>query len=88
MRNTSVSPRKPPSFAAFSHGAEADFAGAEAGAVTAGTFIDSSPCAFTLNARPRKSLGCKCPVELFLREGTFDFRAYWAAKLKTVALGA
>ena len=44
--------------------------------------------AFTLNARPRKSLGWKCPAELFLPEGTFDFRAYWAAKLKPVALGA
>lgn len=44
--------------------------------------------AFTLNARPRKSLGWKCPAELFLPEGTFDFRAYWAAKLNTVALGA
>lgn len=42
--------------------------------------------AFTLNVRPLKSLGWKCPVELFLPEGTFDLRAYWAAKLKPVAL--
>lgn len=46
--------------------------------------------AFKLNARPRKSLGWKCPAELFLPEGEFDFQAYWASQLKlpTVALGA
>ena len=45
--------------------------------------------AFKLNARPRKSLGWKCPAELFLPEGEFDFQAYWANKLKltSVALG-
>ena len=45
--------------------------------------------AFQLNARPRKSLGWKCPAELFLPEGEFDFKAYWAKQLKlpTVALG-
>ena len=44
--------------------------------------------AHRLNVRPRKSLGWKCPAELFLPEGAFDFRAYWADKLKFVALGA
>ena len=44
--------------------------------------------AFMLNVRPRKSLGWKCPAELFLPEGTFDFQAYWGDKLKGVALGA
>ena len=45
--------------------------------------------AYKLNARPRKSLGWKCPAELFLPEGSFDFQAYWAAQLKlpAVALG-
>lgn len=45
--------------------------------------------AFKLNARPRKSLGFKCPAELFLPEGEFDFQAYWASRLKlpSVALG-
>ena len=45
--------------------------------------------AFKLNARPRKSLGWKCPAELFLPEGEFDFKAYWAKQLKLpgVALG-
>ena len=46
--------------------------------------------AHKLNVRPRKSLGCKCPAELFLPEGDFDFTAYWADKLKLnpVDLGA
>jgi transposase, IS30 family len=46
--------------------------------------------AFKLNTRPRKSLGWKCPAEIFLPEGEFDFKAYWAKKLNlpTVALGA
>ena len=43
--------------------------------------------AHRLNVRPRKSLGWKCPAELFLPEGAFDFKAYWADKLKPVALG-
>ena len=45
--------------------------------------------AFTMNARPRKSLGWKCPAELFLPEGAFDFQAYWAKTLNIqgVALG-
>jgi hypothetical protein len=30
-----------------------------------------------LNTRPRKSLGWKCPAELFLHEDSFDFQAYW-----------
>jgi len=38
--------------------------------------------AFELNARPRKSLGWKCPAELFLPEGEFDFKAYWTKQLK------
>jgi transposase, IS30 family len=43
--------------------------------------------AWRLNTRPRKSLGWKCPAELFLPEGTFDFQAYWTDKLTPVALG-
>lgn len=42
--------------------------------------------AWKLNTRPRKSLGWKCPAELFLPEGDFDFKAYWADKLDPVAL--
>ncbi len=45
--------------------------------------------AWKLNVRIRKSLGCKCPAELFLPEGTFDFVKYWSQfsnKLSTVAL--
>lgn len=42
--------------------------------------------AWKLNTRPRKSLGWKCPAELFLPEGTFDFKAYWAKELNMVAL--
>lgn len=33
--------------------------------------------AWTLNVRPRKSLGWKAPAELFLPEGSFDFVHYW-----------
>jgi transposase, IS30 family len=44
--------------------------------------------AHKLNVRPRKSLGWKCPAELFLPAGAFDFTAYWADKLAPVALGA
>jgi IS30 family transposase len=43
--------------------------------------------AWTLNVRPRKSLGWKCPAELFLPEGAFDFQAYWSNPPKPVALG-
>jgi hypothetical protein len=45
--------------------------------------------AFELNARPSKSLGWKCPAQLFLPVGEFDFKAYWAKQLKLpcVALG-
>ncbi len=39
-----------------------------------------------LNTRPRKSLGWKCPAELFLPTGAFDFKTYWADKLGFVAL--
>ena len=42
--------------------------------------------AFKLNARARKSLGWKCPAELFLPEGEFDFKAYWAKRLKLPAV--
>ncbi len=42
--------------------------------------------AWTLNVRPRKSLGWKCPAELFLLKGAFDFKAYWAKALNLVAL--
>ena len=43
--------------------------------------------AHTLNVRPRKSLGWKCPAELFLPDGSFDFKAYWTHQLNPVALG-
>lgn len=43
--------------------------------------------AWKLNTRPRKTLGWKCPAELFLPEDAFDFKAYWANKLNIVALG-
>jgi IS30 family transposase len=45
--------------------------------------------AWKLNVRIRKSLGWKCPAELFLPEGTFDFVQYWSQfsnKLAPVAL--
>lgn len=42
--------------------------------------------AWKLNTRPRKSLGWKCPAELFLPEDAFDFKAYWAGKFDPVAL--
>jgi IS30 family transposase len=34
--------------------------------------------AWTLNTRPRKTLGWKAPAELFLPEGAFDFVNYWS----------
>jgi len=43
--------------------------------------------AWNLNTRPRKSLDWKCPAELFLPPGSFDFVAYWTDKLNPVALG-
>lgn len=42
--------------------------------------------AWTLNTRPRKTLGWKAPAELFLPPGAFDFVQHWSQK-KTVALG-
>jgi transposase, IS30 family len=42
--------------------------------------------AWTLNVRPRKSLGWKCPAELFLPEGAFDFQAYWSNPPKPVEI--
>ena len=44
--------------------------------------------AWKLNTRPRKTLGWKCPAEVFLPEGAFDFKTYWADKLNLVALGS
>ncbi|MSQ66106.1 MAG: IS30 family transposase, partial [Limnohabitans sp.] len=38
--------------------------------------------AWRLNTRPRKSLGWKCPAELFLPEDSFDFQAYWKSILQ------
>jgi IS30 family transposase len=43
--------------------------------------------AWKLNTRPRKSLGWKCPAELFLPDGAFDFKAHWGKILNPVALG-
>ena len=43
--------------------------------------------AWSLNTRPRKSLNWKCPAELFLPEGVFDFKSYWTDKLNIIALG-
>ena len=43
--------------------------------------------AWKLNTRPRKTLGWKCPAELFLPVDAFDFKTYWADKLGHVALG-
>jgi IS30 family transposase len=43
--------------------------------------------AWTLNTRPRKTLGWKAPAELFLPEGAFNFVKYWSEISKPVALG-
>jgi IS30 family transposase len=43
--------------------------------------------AWKLNTRPRKTLGWKCPAELFLPEGAFDFVQHWSTKIIPVALG-
>jgi IS30 family transposase len=45
--------------------------------------------AWRLNVRPRKSLRWKAPAELFLPEGAFDFKKYWAPSnaINLVALG-
>ena len=51
---------------------------------------DLNAIAWKLNTRPRKSLDWKAPAELFLPEGTFDTKTYWADKLgitNSVALG-
>ena len=37
--------------------------------------------AWKLNTRPRKTLNWKCPAEVFLPEGAFDFKTYWADQL-------
>lgn len=44
--------------------------------------------AWTMNTRPRKSLGWKAPAELFLPQGSFDFVLHWSTKIKPVALGS
>lgn len=52
---------------------------------------DLDAITWKLNARPRKSLGWKAPAELFLPEGAFNTKAYWADKLgitNSIALGA
>jgi IS30 family transposase len=43
--------------------------------------------AWSLNTRPRKTLGWKAPAELFLPQGAFNFVLYWSAKINPVALG-
>jgi len=40
--------------------------------------------ALKLNTRPRKSLGWKCPAEIFLPD--FDFKEYYRRILNPVAL--
>jgi len=42
--------------------------------------------AWSLNTRPRKTLGWKAPAELFLPHGAFDFVKHWAPKSNLVAL--
>jgi transposase, IS30 family len=37
--------------------------------------------ALLINAKPRKCLANRCPADLFLPPGSFDFKAYWAKKL-------
>ena len=44
--------------------------------------------AWSLNVRPRKSLGWKAPAELFLPQGAFDFVKHWSTTINPVALGA
>jgi IS30 family transposase len=39
--------------------------------------------AYSLNARPRKSLGWKAPAELFLPKGAFDFVKHWSNTIET-----
>lgn len=48
---------------------------------------DLDDIAWKLNTRPRKSLGWKCPAELFLPEGSFDFVAHWSTIFNPVAIG-
>jgi IS30 family transposase len=52
---------------------------------------DLDAITWKLNARPRKSLSWKAAAELFLPEGAFNTKAYWADKLgiiNSIALGA
>lgn len=37
--------------------------------------------AWKLNTRPRKSLGWRCPAEMFLPADAFDFKLYWSQTL-------
>jgi hypothetical protein len=41
---------------------------------------------WTLNTRPRKTLGWKAPAELFLPPGAFDFVKFWQTTPNLVAL--
>jgi IS30 family transposase len=45
---------------------------------------DLDAIAWALNTRPRKSLGWKCPAEVFLPN--FDFVKYWHRTFNPVAL--
>ncbi|NTW86830.1 MAG: IS30 family transposase [Holophagaceae bacterium] len=48
---------------------------------------DFDTIAWTLNVRPTKSLEWKCPAELSLPEGAFDFQTYGSIPPRPVALG-
>jgi hypothetical protein len=49
---------------------------------------DLDAITFHHNAKPRESLGWKSPAQLYRPEGSFDFQAYWATIINSVALGA
>ena len=44
--------------------------------------------AWTFNTRPRKSVGWRCPAELFLPEDAFDFKTCWKNNFNSVVLVA
>ena len=48
---------------------------------------DLDTIAWTLKVRRGESLGWKCPAELSLPEGAFDFQAFWSTPPKPTALG-